>query len=140
MKASLEMLSQHAIHVDKNAHDFGNIRLRTAHSPRYPGRIIRWLQCEFVNVVGFKWFYKIDPHPDLERSRRLGNFHASAASVTFAYPFRKGALAAHHSAERSFHRGIHLVLGCPSLPVMEIVDQRKDSLRRSLDVCDALNV
>src|ERR1700730_10069795 len=69
MKASLEMLSQHAIHVDKNAHDFRNIRLRPAHSPRYPGRIIHWLQCEFVDVVGFKWLYEIDPHRDLKGSR-----------------------------------------------------------------------
>src|SRR3984893_6081690 len=69
MKANLEMLSQHAVHVDKNAHDFRNIRLRTAHSPRYPCHITYPFQCEFVDVVGFKWLCKIDPHRDLERSR-----------------------------------------------------------------------
>ena len=135
----LEVLADHAVHVEEDAHDFRDIEVGTVHGPGDVRGFTSGLQCELRDVVRLERFEKIefDCHPG--RRGRIGDFHASLARLAVAVPLIHGAFAVGGAVECALHRGIQFLVGRPGAPTVEIGDEREDLIRRSLDASRALD-
>src|SRR6266851_10024509 len=54
VETALEMPPDNAIHVPKNAHDFHDVEICTAHGPRYLCGGSRRFESKLIDVMGFK--------------------------------------------------------------------------------------
>src|SRR6267378_1521222 len=138
-KSGLEILADHAVHIDEDSYELRDVGHGALHGPGDVGRVTLGFQREFDDVLGFERLDEIQLDGDLGRSNRLRDFHAPLADVPVAFPCVYGALAAGYGAESSFHRRVFLFPGRPGFPAQEIVEYGKDLLRRSLDARRALD-
>src|SRR5262245_33119581 len=134
----LEVLADHLVHVEEKVNDLGEVGSLALHRPLYAGGVALRLQCEDDVVVRFEGLYEIQLDRDPGRRDRVRDFHAPLADVLVAVPGVGGALAALR-AETPLHRGILLLPRRPRAPAVEIVDERKDLVRRRLDAGRALD-
>src|SRR6266849_6718242 len=132
-KTGLEVLADHAVHVDEYGDELRNIEHGALHDPGDVCGVALGFQREFDDVVGFERLAEIQLDRDLRWRHRLRDLHAPLADVPVAFPRVHGALAAGYGAEGPFHRGVFLLPGRPGFPAQEIVEHGIDPLRRRLD-------
>ena len=88
---------------------------------------------EFGGVARFEGLHEMQGNDDLGRWRRLRDLHPPLADLVIPLPFVDRALAALRAAIAPLERRVDLLIGRPGDPVVEVVDQGKDLLRRRLD-------
>jgi hypothetical protein len=88
--------------------------------------------------VGLEGFYEIELEQDLPRAA-LDDLDAALADILVAIPGIGGAFASSDGTVGALHRRILLLVGRPYGPRLDVVDQRKDLVRRGIDEGDALD-
>src|SRR5262245_35172003 len=110
-QTGLEVFADHAIEVEKQAHDLMQIGARPVHRPGYVGRAALGLERELGDVVPLERLAEVELDRDPGR-RRFGDFHASGANLAgVAVPLIDGALAADRTTDRALHRRILGLVG-----------------------------
>src|SRR5207302_1473840 len=138
-KTGLEVLADHAVHVNEYGNELRNIEHGALHDPGDVGGVALGFEREFDDVVRFERLHEVQLDRDLRWRHGLRDLHAPLADVPVAFPRVHGALAAGHGAERPFHRGVFLLPGRPGFPAQEIVEHGEYLLRRRLDARRALD-
>src|SRR2546430_14766135 len=85
-KTGLEVLADHAVHVEKHVDDFRKVGRVALHLPRDVSAIPPGLKRELDDVVGLEWLDEIQFDADLGRRRSIRDLHASLADVLVAFP------------------------------------------------------
>src|SRR2546427_2199037 len=138
-KTGLEVLADHAVHVDEYGNELRNIEHGALHEPGDVCGVALGFEREFDDVVRFERLHEVQLDRDLGWRHRLRDLHAPLADGPVAFPGVYGALAAGDGAEGPFHRGVFLLPGRPGFPAQEIVEHGKDLLWRRLDARRALD-
>ena len=84
--------------------------------------------------MGFKRLHEIHLNRNAAGRQRVRNRHPPPTGAARAIPFRDGTLAARGPAICPMHGGVLVVLRCPTTPVVEVVDHRKDVAGGSSDI------
>src|SRR6266511_3454109 len=123
-----EILADHLVHVDEDAHHLPDEEIGAVHGPCDGRGLAFRLHRERGGVVSFERPEEIQLDDDLGGWRYIRNLHAPLADVLVAIPFIYGALAACRAAVCSLHRGVFLLVGRPIAPAAQVVDEREDLL------------
>src|SRR6185503_7854628 len=91
-EAGLEVLADHLVHVEEQAHQLRDERARTVHGPGDLGRLAARLEKEVGAVVALEGLLEIELDRDF-RGRGFEDLHAALPRLGVAFPFVYGALA-----------------------------------------------
>src|SRR5206468_10007691 len=105
-ETGLEILADHIVHVDKDAHQLRDVRTAAVHCPRYIRRVALRDERELGRVVALKRPDEIQLDCDARGMRGIRTLHATLANLAVAVPFVHGALAVCGTAVGSLHRGV----------------------------------
>src|SRR5439155_9512299 len=98
------------------------------------------IQRELRGVMGLKRLEEIQLDHDLGGwRRRLHDFHPSLTDFLVPFPLIDGAPAAGRAAVSPLQGGVQFLPRGPRSPIVEVVDERKNLLRRRFQACGALN-
>src|SRR5262245_52411950 len=135
----LKVLADQFVHVEERRHHLEHEGLLAAHRPGDVRGVPLRFQRENSGVVCFERLEEIQFDRELGRRRRFRDLHASLADFLISFPLVDRARAAGWTAVGSLQVGIDFLPGRPGRPIVEVVEKRKDLLRRRLDGCSALN-
>ena len=139
-EAIVELIADHLLAVEDEAHCFGDEVLMSAHGPSDPGAVARGFESERGRVRALERPGEINLDVDKLGRSALDESHTPFADLVVADPGKSRALAGRRALVADLGVGIELRPRRPRLPLVQVVDVSEYRGRWRGDGCLTLDV